>query len=85
MMGKETSGYISDLSLDLTKETSCNNDKFTIACQPVYYVCVKSENGAGAYSTEVCSSPIRIVEKDKVGMMLFLLLLLYLFLLFEWQ
>ena len=70
-IGKENSGYISDLSLHLTNENLCSNEAFTTACQPVYYVCVKSENKAGLYSAEACSSPIRIVDKDKVGMILF--------------
>ncbi|XP_072033446.1 LOW QUALITY PROTEIN: uncharacterized protein [Amphiura filiformis] len=66
-MGRDHDGYIWDLNLNLTNGRTCNNSIFTPNCRPVYYVCAKAENGAGAYSTVVCSSPIRVVEEDKIG------------------
>ncbi|XP_072034301.1 uncharacterized protein [Amphiura filiformis] len=60
--GQGSAGYISDLNLNLTNNNECENN-----CQPVYYVCVKAQNGAGEYSDVVCSSPIKVVAADNTG------------------
>ncbi|XP_076076023.1 uncharacterized protein LOC143046845 [Mytilus galloprovincialis] len=57
--GTEKDIYIPDLTLQLTDLT-----KYT----PVYYVSVKSENGAGQESNPVTSTPIVVVDDDKPGM-----------------
>ena len=61
-LGTDRGGYISGLNLSLTINEECKRD-----CLPVYYVCVKAENGAGEFSDDVCSSPIKIVRADKTG------------------
>ncbi|XP_038050876.1 uncharacterized protein LOC119724026 [Patiria miniata] len=66
-MGPKSSGVLLDLNLQLTDPSTCSDETFTVGCQPVYYVCVKSENGAGAFSDVICSSPIRVVEEDQTG------------------
>ncbi|XP_022102001.1 uncharacterized protein LOC110985344 [Acanthaster planci] len=65
--GPKGNSVLSNLDLQLTDPSTCSDEAFTEGCQPVYYVCVKSENGAGAFSDVVCSSPIRIVEEDQTG------------------
>ncbi|KAI8519526.1 hypothetical protein Bbelb_027830 [Branchiostoma belcheri] len=57
-MGPDESAYINNLQLQLYVETTGS---------PVYYVAVKAQNGAGAFSTVVVSSPIKIVPGDKAG------------------
>ncbi|XP_022100316.1 uncharacterized protein LOC110984425 [Acanthaster planci] len=52
---------------DSLDPSTCSDEAFTEGCRPVYYVCVKSENGAGAFSDVICSSPIRVVDKDQAG------------------
>ncbi|XP_078658229.1 uncharacterized protein LOC144903712 [Branchiostoma floridae x Branchiostoma belcheri] len=58
-MGADRSAYINNLQLQLYDETTGS---------PVYYVTVKAQNGAGAFSTEVVSSPIKVVPGDKTGL-----------------
>ena len=48
--------------MSLTDDAECLEN-----CLPVYYVCVKAENGAGELSDDICSSPILIVPADKTG------------------
>ncbi|XP_066299088.1 uncharacterized protein [Branchiostoma lanceolatum] len=57
-MGSDRSAYINNLQLQLYDEATGS---------PVYYVTVKAQNGAGAFSTEVVSSPIKVVPGDKAG------------------
>ncbi|XP_035698714.1 uncharacterized protein LOC118431579 [Branchiostoma floridae] len=57
-MGADRSAYINNLQLQLYDE---------VTGSPVYYVTVKAQNGAGAFSTEVVSSPIKVVPGDKAG------------------
>ncbi|XP_066298079.1 uncharacterized protein [Branchiostoma lanceolatum] len=57
-MGADRSAYINNLQLQLYDEATGS---------PVYYVTVKAQNGAGAISTEVVSSPIKVVPGDKAG------------------
>ncbi|KAI8485273.1 hypothetical protein Bbelb_370200 [Branchiostoma belcheri] len=57
-MGPDESAYINNLQLQLYDETTGS---------PVYYVTVKAQNGAGAFSTVVVSSPIKVVPGDKTG------------------
>ncbi|XP_038062441.1 uncharacterized protein LOC119732930 [Patiria miniata] len=66
-LGPKSNGILSDLNLQLTDPSTCSDEAFTVGCQPVYYVCVKSQNGAGAFSDVICSSPIRVVEEDQTG------------------
>ncbi|XP_038050728.1 uncharacterized protein LOC119723897 [Patiria miniata] len=66
-LGPKSDGIISDLNLQLTDPSTCSDEAFTVDCRPVYYVCVKSQNGAGAFSDVICSSPIRVVEEDQTG------------------
>lgn len=56
--GTESDIYITDLTLQLTNI----NTK-----QPVYYLSVKAENGAGQQSPPVTSTPIIVVDEDKPG------------------
>ncbi|XP_078658230.1 uncharacterized protein LOC144903713 [Branchiostoma floridae x Branchiostoma belcheri] len=60
-MGADKSAYINNLQLQLYDETTKS---------PVYYVTVKAQNGAGVFSTEVVSSPIKLVPGDKTGLVL---------------
>ncbi|XP_078575736.1 uncharacterized protein LOC144861641 [Branchiostoma floridae x Branchiostoma japonicum] len=57
-LGADRSAYINNLQLQLYDE---------VTGSPVYYVTVKAQNGAGAFSTEVVSSPIKVVPGDKAG------------------
>ncbi|XP_078573994.1 uncharacterized protein LOC144860567 isoform X3 [Branchiostoma floridae x Branchiostoma japonicum] len=57
-LGADRSSYINNLQLQLYNE---------VTGSPVYYVTVKAQNGAGAFSTEVVSSPIKVVPGDKAG------------------
>ncbi|XP_019624877.1 PREDICTED: uncharacterized protein LOC109470382 isoform X2 [Branchiostoma belcheri] len=57
-MGPDESAYINNLQLQLYDEATGS---------PVYYVTVKAQNGAGAFSTVVVSSPIKVVPGDKTG------------------
>ncbi|XP_033637389.1 uncharacterized protein LOC117298318 isoform X2 [Asterias rubens] len=66
-LGPTRNGVLLNLDLQLTDQSTCNDEEFTANCRPVYYVCVKGENGAGAFSDVYCSSPIRIVEEDQTG------------------
>ena len=67
-MGPKENGVLLNLDLQLTDQSTCDDEEFTENCRPVYYVCVKGENGAGAFSDVICSSPIRVVEKDQTGL-----------------
>ena len=67
-LGSKRNSVLLNLDLQLTDQSTCNDEEFTADCRPVYYVCVKSENGAGAFSDVICSSPIRVVEEDQTGM-----------------
>ncbi|XP_019642103.1 PREDICTED: uncharacterized protein LOC109483513 [Branchiostoma belcheri] len=60
-MGADRSAYIDNLQLQLYDESTGS---------PVYYVTVKAQNGAGAFSSEVVSSPIKVVPGDKTGVVL---------------
>ena len=66
-LGPTRNGVLLNLDLQLTDQSTCNDEEFTANCRPVYYVCVKGENGAGAFSDVICSSPIRVVEEDQTG------------------
>ncbi|XP_033637723.1 uncharacterized protein LOC117298529 [Asterias rubens] len=66
-LGSKRNSVLLNLDLQLTDQSTCNDEEFTADCRPVYYVCVKSENGAGAFSDVICSSPIRVVEEDQTG------------------
>ncbi len=66
-LGEKGNGVLLNLDLQLSDQSTCNDEEFTADCRPVYYVCVKCENGAGAFSDVICSSPIRVVEEDRAG------------------
>ncbi|XP_071798137.1 uncharacterized protein [Asterias amurensis] len=66
-MGPKENGVLLNLDLQLTDQSTCHDKEFTADCRPIYYVCVKGENGAGAFSDIICSSPIRVVEQDQTG------------------
>ncbi|XP_022103294.1 uncharacterized protein LOC110986022 [Acanthaster planci] len=66
-LGSKSSGVLSNLNLQLTDPSTCSEEGFIEGCRPVYYVCVKSENGAGAFSDVICSSPIKVVDEDQTG------------------
>ncbi|KAI8516746.1 hypothetical protein Bbelb_053270, partial [Branchiostoma belcheri] len=57
-VGPETDGYVGNLNLQLTNKTTNS---------PVYYLTVKAENGAGGFSRNITSSPIKVVRADQVG------------------
>ncbi|CAH1239174.1 HEG1 [Branchiostoma lanceolatum] len=57
-LGPETDGYVGNLNLQLTNKTTNS---------PVYYLTVKAENAAGSFSTNITSSPIKVVRADQVG------------------
>ncbi|XP_033105583.1 uncharacterized protein LOC117107873 isoform X2 [Anneissia japonica] len=67
-MGPDESAYINGLNLTLTDANTCSDFEFLESCQPVYYITVMAENGARSFSEKVISSPIRVVEADKIGM-----------------
>ncbi|XP_077992165.1 uncharacterized protein LOC144446291 [Glandiceps talaboti] len=57
-MGINRDGYIDGLELELYDETTN---------QPIYYVSVKAENGAGELSAPKISSPIKVLQGDIAG------------------
>ncbi|XP_035668230.1 uncharacterized protein LOC118410564 [Branchiostoma floridae] len=57
-IGHETDGYVGNLNLQLTNKTTYS---------PVYYLTVKAENAAGSFSTNITSSPIKVVRADQAG------------------
>ncbi|XP_070572594.1 uncharacterized protein [Ptychodera flava] len=57
-MGVKKDGYIDDLELQLYDDASQ---------QPIYYVSVKAQNGAGDFSTPKISSPIKVLQGDIAG------------------
>ncbi|KAI8516764.1 hypothetical protein Bbelb_053450 [Branchiostoma belcheri] len=57
-LGPGSDGYIGNLNLQLTNKTTNS---------PVYYLTVKAENAAGSFSTDISSSPIKVVRADQVG------------------
>ncbi|XP_078695732.1 uncharacterized protein LOC144924477 [Branchiostoma floridae x Branchiostoma belcheri] len=57
-VGTGSDGYIGNLNLQLTNKTTNS---------PVYYLTVKAENAAGSFSTDISSSPIKVVRADQVG------------------
>ncbi|KAI8486030.1 hypothetical protein Bbelb_361300, partial [Branchiostoma belcheri] len=57
-VGPETDGYVGNLNLQLTNKTMNS---------PVYYLTIKAENGAGGFSRNITSSPIKVVRADQVG------------------
>ncbi|XP_078697384.1 uncharacterized protein LOC144925295 [Branchiostoma floridae x Branchiostoma belcheri] len=57
-VGPETDGYVGNLNLQLTNKTTNS---------PVYYLTIKAENGAGGFSRNITSSPIKVVRADQVG------------------
>ncbi|XP_033121447.1 uncharacterized protein LOC117120538 [Anneissia japonica] len=67
-MGPDESAYIDGLNLTLTDSNTCSDFEYLDSCQPVYYVTVMAENGAKSFSEKLVSSPIRVVEADKIGM-----------------
>ena len=66
-VGKNKTAFITGLTLALTDAATCDDTMYTAACAPVYYVCAKAMNKAGAESNVICSSPIRTVEQDRAG------------------
>ncbi|XP_070573688.1 uncharacterized protein [Ptychodera flava] len=57
-MGVKKDGYIDGLELQLYDDASQ---------QPIYYVTVKAQNGAGDFSTPKISSPIKVLQGDMAG------------------
>ncbi|KAK3101936.1 hypothetical protein FSP39_007496 [Pinctada imbricata] len=57
-VGSESSAYIGGLSLNVTNQTTFD---------PVYYVSMMAENGAGLLSNPINSTPIVVVEEDRSG------------------
>ena len=57
-MGRETDGYVSGLTLQQTDSSTST---------PVYYVNVRAINSAGAVSSHLTSSGIKVVQEDEAG------------------